>query len=291
MFTRRECLGAAAAAVVGGMAAKEASAKGVKWPIGCFNRAWAKLPMAAGFSDIKNAGYDLIGLLSNPPDNAIAMPDATAETMKAVRDQLKAVKLKSNMTALRWSEALSESEIETSIKKQIEHAAELKVKYVMTFGTDDPANHPRFMRLMKAAAPFAAERKLQLVVKPHGGISAAGVDLLRVIETVGEPNFKVWYDAGNIIYYTGKDPVEEYGPVAKHVTGFCAKDCLGVKGEVMTQFGTGKVDFKAMFKAMKDAGFHGPIMVEGIKVEANNADTARNAKQNLEFLRGILQSL
>ena len=291
MLSRRDCLGGAAAALMTGLASNKVEAEAVNWPIGCFNRAWAKLPMTTGFSDIKGAGYQLIGLLSNPPDNPIAMPAATPETLAAVRDQLKAASLPANMTALRWSEALSEAEIETSIKKQIENAAALGVRYVMTFGTDDPANHPRFMRLMKAAAPFAEERKLQLVVKPHGGISAAGVDLLRVLDTVGHPNFKVWYDAGNIIYYTGKDPVEEYGPVAKHVTGFCAKDCLGVKGEVMAQFGTGKVDFKAMFKAMKDAGFNGPIMVEGIKVEEDHAATARNARQNLEFLKATISSL
>ena len=67
------------------------------------------------------------------------------------------------------------------------------------------------------------------------------------MKTVAHPNFKIWYDAGNIIYYTGKDPIAELKPIAKHVTGFCAKDCGARKGEVMIQFGTGKVDFAAVF--------------------------------------------
>ena len=51
---------------------------------------------------------------------------------------------------------------------------------------------------------------------------------------------QIWYDAGNIIYYTGKNPVEELKPIAQHVTGFCAKDCGALQGDVMIQFGTGK---------------------------------------------------
>ena len=55
-------------------------------------------------------------------------------------------------------------------------------------------------------------------------------------------------------FYTGKDPVEELKPIAQHVTGFCAKDCAQPKSEVMIQFGTGKVDFAAVFKTLKSAG-------------------------------------
>ena len=68
------------------------------------------------------------------------------------------------------------------------------------------------------------------------------------MKAVKHPNFKIWYDAGNIIYYTGKDPVEELKPIAQHVTGFCAKDCAALKSDVMIQFGTGKVDFAARLR-------------------------------------------
>jgi sugar phosphate isomerase/epimerase len=49
-----------------------------------------------------------------------------------------------------------------------------------------------------------------------------------------------------------------------------------------TKFGTGKVDFAGVFKAMKAAGFKGPIMVEGVKVGATPEETAANAKANRE---------
>ena len=109
------------------------------------------------------------------------------------------------------------------------------------------------------------------------------------MEKVGHPNFKVWYDAGNIIYYTGKDPLAELEPVVKYVTGFCAKDCPAPKGEVMSQFGTGKVDFKAIFARLKAAGFNGPIMVEGVAVGGTPDETTANARANREFLERLIR--
>jgi sugar phosphate isomerase/epimerase len=117
------------------------------------------------------------------------------------------------------------------------------------------------------------------------------------MQAVAHPNFKVWYDAGNIIYYTGKDPVAELEPIVQHVTGFCAKDCAVQmvdgkrKPDVMIQFGAGQVDFAAVFRALKRGGFNGPIMVECCKIGATPQETADNARANREFLKRVIASV
>jgi sugar phosphate isomerase/epimerase len=111
------------------------------------------------------------------------------------------------------------------------------------------------------------------------------------LKAVGHPNFKIWYDAGNIIFYTGKDPVKELEPIVEHVTGFCAKDCAAQKSEVMIQFGEGKVDFAGVFKKLKAAGFNGPIMVECCKIGATAQETTENARANRVFLEKVLASV
>ena len=68
-------------------------------------------------------------------------------------------------------------------------------------------------------------------------------------------------------------------------------NCAAPKSEVMIQFGTGKVDFVAMFKAMKAAGFNGPLMVECCKIGATVAETTANAKANRDFLTKVLASV
>ena len=123
-------------------------------------------------------------------------------------------------------------------------------------------------------------------------IGVAGADeIQRCLEKVGHANFKVWYDAGNILHYTGKDPALEAQAIAKHVTGFCAKDCAGLRGEVMMQLGAGKVDFKAVLGKLKSAGFQGPILVEGIKVGATPAETTANARANRELLERVVKEV
>lgn len=195
------------------------------------------------------------------------------------------------MTAMRFQPGAPLADNIADVRKQLENAARLELQFLLTFGVDNPAHYENYYRLMADAAPQAEKRGIKLVLKPHGGSSGASEELKRCLEKVGHSNFKVWYDAGNIIYYTGKDPVTELEPIVKYVTGFCAKDCPGPKGEVMSQFGTGKVDFKAVFTKLKAAGFNGPIMVEGVKVGATPEETTANARANREFLENVLAAL
>jgi sugar phosphate isomerase/epimerase len=292
LISRRRFLEATTIAATAALSAgSDAFAAGVNWPVGCFNRAWAQWPSDVALAGIRAAGYRLVGLISNHSDNPLALPAATAESLAALKQKLAASRLQANMTALRYNEDAPDEELEKSVLTQLDHSQTIGVRYVMTFGADKPANHGRYFRLMTKAAGWAAERKLQLVLKPHGGISASADEIQRCLDTVAHPNFKVWYDAGNIIHYTGKNPAKELKPIAKHVTGFCAKDCPGPGGEVMIQFGIGKVDFKEVFAVLKTAGFNGPIMVEGLKVGATPEETNGFAKANREFLEKVLREL
>ena len=174
------------------------------------------------------------------------------------------------------------------VRKQIDNASGLGLTYLLTFGVDRPEEYDHYYKVMSDAAAYASDKKLNLVMKPHGGNSGASDDIQAVMKAVNHPNFKIWYDAGNIIYYTGKDPIEELKPIAHHVTGFCAKDCAAIKSDVMIQFGTGKVDFPGVFTTLKSAGFDGPIMVECCRVATTAEETGANARANREFLEGVL---
>ena len=100
----------------------------------------------------------------------------------------------------------------------------------------------------------------------------------------------MWYDAGNIIYYTGKDPLEELKPIVQYVTGFCAKDCGGQKEEVMIPLGAGKVDFTAIFKELKKAGFNGPTFVE-CAGGRTFAEVTESARANRLFLEKVFAGI
>ena len=199
--------------------------------------------------------------------------------------------LTANMGALRSRHDVPLEDTVKSLRKEIDNAAFLGLKYVMTFGIDDPAQFDHYFQSMARAAAHGAEKGVQVVMKPHGGSSGAADEIIAAMKKVGHPNFKIWYDAGNIIHYTGKDPVEELRPIVQHVTGFCAKDCAEPKGDVMIQFGAGKVDFAGVFRVLKSAGFDGPVMVECCAVGETPEATAANARANREFLQKVLAAV
>ena len=272
------------------------AAKGVNWPIGCLERPWfeSKSPWSydTALDGIKAAGYKLMGLLrSSGKDEPLIGSSATPEYLAGLKKRIAARGLAVNMGALRINKDQSLDEQIKDIRKQIDNGKTVGVEFLLTFGASSADKYEDYYKLMRDAAPYAHERGLKVVLKPHGGASGASEEILRCLDKIKHPNFKIWFDAGNIIYYTGKDPVEQLKPIADKVTGLCAKDCSGQKGSVTLQFGTGKVDFRAVFSTLKEAGFHGPTMVECCAPGATAEIITANARQNREYLEKVFATL
>jgi sugar phosphate isomerase/epimerase len=292
LLTRRDFLSASAAASAVALlpAAPGAPAKATptRWPVGCFNRPWTKWSYDEALDGIKAAGYAWTGLLTASKTEPFTNSTATPEYLAALKQKIATRGLKVNMTALRIKTNVPLAAAIADTRQQIANAHVVGVASALTFGVNRPADYAQYFKVMADAAAYAQERGIKLVMKPHGGGSGASEEILNALKAVGHPNFKIWYDAGNIIYYTGKDPVAELAPIAEHVTGFCAKDCGAPKSDVMIQFGTGKVDFVAVFQRLKAAGFNGPVMVECCRIGATPAETTANARANRLFLEQAL---
>lgn len=272
-----------------------AEGKGVNWTIGCYNRPWVDVPaghtIETGLDGIKNAGYKTIGLLTPFKGEPFIGSDATPEYLAGLKEKIAARKLNAIMGAIHTKPKMSVEDSIKDVRKQIDNAKALDLQWLLTFGTDKPEDYDNYYKVMADAAPYSQERGMKLVLKPHGGGSGAAEEIIRCMGKVNHPNFKIWYDAGNIIYYTGKDPIEQLKPIVQHVTGFCAKDCDKPHGEVFLEFGTGKVDFAAVFGVLKSAGFNGPVMVECCKKGKTVEETTAGAQKNREFLEKLFATL
>jgi sugar phosphate isomerase/epimerase len=268
--------------------------KGVNWPIGCFNRPWHEKVdwgLNTGLDGIKAAGYKLLGLLRGGQGEPLTGAEASQEYLQKLKERIASRGLDVNMTALRIRPNAPLEDQTKNMRKQIDNAIFIGAKFGLTFGADSPANYENYFSVMRDAAPYAQEKGLKIVLKPHGGASGAAEEIVRCMEKVNHPNFRIWFDAGNIIFYTGKDPVEQLKPIVQHVTGFCAKDCDGQKGSVTLEFGKGKVDFRAVFTEMKKAGFNGPIMVECVAKSDTAEEATANARKNREYLENLFGTL
>jgi sugar phosphate isomerase/epimerase len=297
LLSRRHFLAASSAAAAVALLPRSAfaakAAAPAQWTVGCFNRPWTKWSYDVTLDSIKDAGYKVTGLLTPiaAQKEFFTGSEASAEYLAALKAKVAARGLKVNMGALRIKNGVPLTDAIADTRKQITNIHAVGGEFALTFGVDKPEHYEQYFKVMADAAAFAQERGVKLVLKPHGGGSGASDEIRKALKAVGHANFKVWYDAGNIIYYTGKDPVAELESIAEHVTGFCAKDCAAQKADVMVQFGTGKVDFAGVFKKLKSAGFNGPIMVECCKIGATAQETMENARANRLFLEKVLASV
>jgi sugar phosphate isomerase/epimerase len=306
------------------------------WPLGCHTRPFGtfRATQAANpdyvLDAIKAAGFEYADMISpgggggrgagraaaTAPGAAPAQPArgvaATPEAIAALKQKLVERGLKSNIANFPTAQrGVALADAIANGRRTVENAHALGQRYALNLGIEDEERWVDWCKVLADAAAFGQERGVRVVVKHHHGLNNTSMDLLGWIKQVNHPNFGVFFDPGNVVYYTGKDPVKALEIIGPHVTGVVAKDCTAphfleravgdppfgskVTGagnpEVMIQLGTGKVDFAAFFKRLKSFGFNGPVMLEGSAVGATLEETIANARANREFLEKIFASL
>ncbi|MBA7680468.1 hypothetical protein ES703_88784 [subsurface metagenome] len=147
-----------------------------------------------------------------------------------------------------------------------------------------------YYKAISECCNYAAEKGIGISIKPHGGLNAAGPQCRKTVEMVGHRNFRIWYDPGNIFYYSNGelDPVIDAATVDGLVVGMSVKDYRHPKNVLVTP-GTGQVDFPAVLTRLKKGGFtRGPLVVECLErgdLEHTLAEAGK-ARRFLEELTG-----
>ncbi len=119
---------------------------------------------------------------------------------------------------------------------------------------DDPEGVDVVVERLKKVAPRAEDAGVNLAIESW----LSGPQHLEIIERVGSPNVKVYYDVGNS-HLRGYDIYQEIRDLgSEHICEFHAKDYDNL-------FGQGKVDFPKVREAMDAIGYSGWIQIEGAK--------------------------
>ncbi len=230
------------------------------------------------------AGYRMIGLQTPTKSDPFVGSTATPEYLATLKEEIGKRGLTAIQGRLKTMDAAPFEQATVDIERQIANARVLGIETLISTGTNKTEHYENWYRLMAFAARHGANHGVRIVTKPHGGVVGTGADLLKCLEKVNHDNFSIWYDAGNMLFYTGLDPLAELERVITHVTAFVGKDCGGSRSNVMIQFGGGKVDFAAIFRRLKRASFHGPIMMESCAIGSTPVETSNNARENRKFL-------
>ena len=290
MQTRRQFTGtalAAAGATVparGFAAAPTTTAPG--WQLGCYTRPWAQHDYRVALDGIAAAGFKWAGLMTTKSkDNLIISVTSTPDEAAAVGAEVKQRGLK--VISL-WGGQFPLDNTD-GLKRLIDNSAACGCPHLMLGGTEEK-QAAAYYKIVADCCDYAAGKNVGLSVKPHGGNNANGAQCRKIIDHTGHQNFRLWYDPGNIFYYSdGKlDPVDDAASVDGAVVGMSVKDFRPPKDVDLTP-GTGQVDFPKVMARLMQGGFtHGPLVVECLApgdLAHVNAEAAK-ARQFLENLTG-----
>jgi sugar phosphate isomerase/epimerase len=235
------------------------------WQIGCYTRPWGEHEYKLALDAIAEAGFRYVGLMTTKsPTNLIISSATTPDQALRIGEEVKKRGLKvANVYAGDFFSADPNASVK-ALRRMIDASAIVGSPGLMLAGIGDPKHHDNYYRIVAACCDDAAEKKVGLSVKPHGGGNATGPQCRKVVEFVGHRHFGLWYDPGNIYYYSdGRlDPVEDAATVDGLVVGMSVKDYLHPRNVDVTP-GTGKVDFAPVMARLKKGGFtHGPLIIE-----------------------------
>lgn len=239
------------------------SCKTNRWQIGCYTRPWAKYDYRVAFDGMAEAGYKYAGLMTSDKGlliTAETSPEQAYETGEEAKSRgLEIISAYSNID-------VKKSVVEgiAGMKRIIDNLNTCGCSNLLLGGTGNPDLVEDYYKVVAECCDYAAAKGVGISVKPHGGSNATGRECRSIIEKVNHKNFKLFYDPGNIYYYSeGKiDPIEDSREVDGLVAGMCIKDFMLPKKVDVTP-GTGMVDFPKVLANLKQGGFtNGPLIVE-----------------------------
>jgi L-ribulose-5-phosphate 3-epimerase len=248
-------------------------------PLGVCDWTIGKTGDPAAFEVAARLGLDGVQVSLVPKGDTLALAnEAYRRTfLEAVRKaripiasfaigDLNDVPLKSDPRAEKW------------VAKGIEIAAVMDVRLILVpfFGNgelrNDAAGVDAVVAALKRLAPQAEARGVTLALENY--LSAA--DNLKILERIGSPAIKVYYDVGNSqdMGYPILDEIRELGPLIAEVHAKDTKDL----------YGKGSMDFMAVRRALEGIGYKGWFVIEGTKMPLG---VEASVRYDADYLRAV----
>jgi sugar phosphate isomerase/epimerase len=261
------------------------------WQIGCYTRPWATHDYRTALDAIADAGMKYVGLMTaNTPSGLVLSLKSTVDDAHGVGKEAKNRGLTISSLYAGEVESQTRNSAVTALRHLIDLSAAADARTVLMGGIGKSEQYDAFFDAIADCCDYAGQNKVGLVIKPHGGLNATGPQLRKAVEKVNHKNFTVWYDAGNVLFYSdGKiDPVADATSLDGLVTGWCIKDYRH-PGQVDVTPGDGQVDFQAVFAQLKKGGFsRGPLIIETL-ASGDLSQLLAEAKRARQFVETMVR--
>ncbi len=305
---RRDFLKAAAVAGAAWTAAPWTSSAKAETPsasytVGIYTRPWDRFDYRIALDAIAEAGFKHAGLMTTNTDGRrlVIQQDTPVDEAARIGEEVKKRGL--SIPSIYGGGIPVQKSLEEGIagmRRLIDACAAAGAKSLLMGGVGKEDLVAAYYQAIAECCDYAAEKKLAVTVKPHGGLNSTGPQCRKWIEKVGHKDFDLWYDPGNIFYYSkGElDPVDDAATVDGLVrTGMCIKDFDMVERDgkpacdVWLTPGTGRVDFPKVLARLRKGGFtKGHLVIECVSrpdPEDQKAILAE-AKKARQFVESLL---
>jgi sugar phosphate isomerase/epimerase len=271
---------------------RAADAPKPRWEIGTFTRPFAAWDYRTAMDAIAESGYRYLGLMTaKSPGGLVLSADSTLDHARTVGREAKKRGLAIN-SVYGGGYPVAKDAISPAVKALrhlIDATAAAEATSLMMGGNGDPQLQKSYYKIIAECCDYAADKNILLTVKPHGGLNGTGPQCRECIDLVGHKNFRLWYDPGNIFYYSnGKlDPVDDAATVDGLVAGMSVKDYVHPLRVDVTP-GDGRVAWKKLMQRLRQGGFtSGPMVVECLAA-GSLKETIQQAKRARIFLEELI---
>jgi sugar phosphate isomerase/epimerase len=292
--------GAAAVAVPHFMADRAVAASSPQgWQIGIYTRPWASYDYRLALDGMVEAGFKYAGLMTTKSagkSRQVISAETTPEEAAEVAAELKKRKLQ--VLSVYGGGIPVQKSLEAGIeamRKLIDNCAAVGARSVLMGGAGKTEWEEPFYQAIAQCCDYAAQKGLLITLKPHGPVSTTGALCRERIEKVGKPNFRLFYDPGNVYFYSDGqiDPLQDAATVDGMVVGMCVKDYLDATGQQKKRVdvtpGTGRVNFPAVMARLKQGGFRGgPLVIECLAPVDDPKGIVAEAKKAREFVEKLV---
>ncbi len=286
VISRRKFLGSILLAT--STAALITACKRTNYQIGCYTRPWHDHDYRVSLDGIAEAGYRYVGFSTDYQGRVVDLNTTPEEAAQMGEEAKSRGLIVAVLSGGNFDVRKSVSAGISGMERWIDNAFSLGAPELHFGGINDPDLQDSYYKVIAECCDYAADKGVRLSVKPHGGPNTTGAQCRTYIEKVGHKNFGLWYDPGNVYFYTdGKiNPVDDANEVDGLVFGMSVKDFRMPRNVAVTP-GTGMVDFAGLMARLRQGGFtKGPLIVEGL-AQGDLAYINAQAKQARELLEEI----
>ncbi len=252
----------------------------------CETLPYSEFALERALEGIAGAGYEYVALGRTHEKVDVLPTDASDRDAEAVAGKVADAGLKTCVIFAATGD-FSRPDAVATYRRGLEFAGIMGVPQMLSWGPWEYKEWPgekwaddewhkiseSWFDGMMQVVPYAEQLGIEIVLKPHTGVTAYGERLRYAVERIGSEAVRVCYDGGNVHFYEGYDPAEDIKDCAEYVTAFCIKDHSGARANpLFPPPGEGDVDDAAMLRVVNEYGFDGPLMVERFEGDWAKAD-------------------